>query len=445
MNIKEFHDSESEILTKEDVDTLKNNGFRLNGPADDDKTATPAKRMYVLKFLYNLDYNIATNPLPFKVDDAYADTFAKKAIGTHWIVPPKFMNTGTHLNGTHEGKEDTMEDLLEIQRKYSIGVNVVTFKNENTNNYYGVYSVFPEHQSRIEKKEFPISTSFTVGNPVFTKEGVMKAGEFLNIQTVKNPSYPPRLVNIQPVCGRDLQTCVTELRTAGAASVGLALNTISQGVKAMEEAELIAKVDESVKAAVEPLTEKVDKVVEMEKANADILKEVAAKTEGVDETKVITDGDAKEPEVKAAVPPMPDTAGAAVQQVLKELQNVKETAKTREQELEELKAFKTAQEKKDKEAADKLRLEAAKKLAAHKISIGKADKKDFEKLTKSYVALKDDKDNLVNLDLMIDLIGDSVPTGQTSPETAGAGVEYHKFDIEDTPNEASINYLRNLI
>ena len=127
---------------------------RILSTGDKQDLNLDAGKTYALRFLYNDKLNQATDPKPFRINESFTDTLAKKVIGMPWITPP---NTKQHLK-TNEKKQQVFKDTTELityQTQYSMGTFVSTLKNETTNNYYGIVELKPEFADDAEQGRLP--------------------------------------------------------------------------------------------------------------------------------------------------------------------------------------------------------------------------------------------------------------------------------------------------
>jgi hypothetical protein len=189
-----------------------------------------------------------------------------------------------------------------------------------------------------------------------------------------------------------------------------------------------------------------EKVVKNVENNNTVLKEVATKTEGVDETKVVEKVD--ESTASPDTPPTPDTpVGASGSQktltIPKDLKDhpwakeifihVKETQKT----LEEIK--KDAEARKNAEKLAQRRAQAQ-SIVEREILFQNVKEDDKEKEITKYINLKKEDGTLIDLDILDNYLKSRVPVVEESPIGA-SGATYPGLRSDPTerlPSNAEI-------
>lgn len=181
-------------LSPEEIADFKKDGIELNV----DKT-------YMIKFLFNDKWNNAGDPRPFRVKTELVDKLAKDFVGMPYVVNPK--NDAIHVRGSTDGLDDTTENLLEVQKDYTLGYVVHPIITAQ-NNVYGVIEVFDEYADTID--QMPEFTSPTITPIKEDAEGISDAIA-LNINGVSNAGYPKLLAGTSGVCKGGIKECILEL------------------------------------------------------------------------------------------------------------------------------------------------------------------------------------------------------------------------------------------
>lgn len=249
---------ENKQLTKEEINSFKKDGYDLS-----------EDRMYIIKFLFNDQWNNAADPRPFRIKTELVKKLADDAIGMPYVVNPN--GNDYHVRGTTAGKKDTVEDLLKVQINYAIGEIKAPIIKSN-NNVYGVIEIWKEFEKDIEN--MPIFTSPTIFVLDEDTDGV-KDAQFLNINAVNVPGYPEYLSGISGVCKGGIKKCMSELAPLGAAGKLIEnrknptfLNTLSILNKTMSAPEtktaptieMVAKDVEAMKGEITNINTKLDTI-----------------------------------------------------------------------------------------------------------------------------------------------------------------------------------------
>lgn len=248
---------ENKQLTKEEINSFKKDGYDLS-----------EDRMYIIKFLFNDQWNNAVDPRPFRIKTELVKKLALDAVGMPYVVNPK--NSDYHIRGTTDGKKDTAKDLLEIQINYAIGEIKVPIIKSN-NNVYGVIEIWKEFEKDIEN--LPMFTSPTIFVLDEDADGV-KDAQFLNINAVNSPGYPEYLSGISGVCKGGIKKCMEELAPLGAAgklienrknptflnTLSILNKTMSQPETATLSLETVAKDVEAMKGEITNINTKLDSI-----------------------------------------------------------------------------------------------------------------------------------------------------------------------------------------
>lgn len=405
----------------------------------------PDGKMYVIKFLFNDKWNQAVDPRPFKVKTTLIKKLANDSIGMPYVVNPN--NTTTHLRGSHEGRGDTAQGLLEIQAKYAIGLIKVPIIT-STNNVYGIVEVWKEYEKMVSDGLLPKETSPTLFVIKEDSDGIDDA-QFLNINGVDKGGYPDILAGTHGMCKGGIKECMTELAPLGAAGKliearkdGLFLNTL-KSLKGSMSAQIpdpalaaASPTEEKTEITLEVIAQKIDevkaveeKIVENVETNNSVLKEVATVTKGVDETQVVEKiGDEAAAESSSdsnpAIPTPAIIGAAGLQKMVipKELRSnefVKaliEKSKSDELRLGTLE--KGIQEEANRKLVDARKAQATsivdKMIAFKQISLDDKNTKIAE-----YMALKGEDGKLKDLELLDNYLKSTIPL-DGEPEVIGA-------------------------
>lgn len=181
-------------LSEEEVNNFRKDGIEL----DTDKT-------YMIKFLFNDKWNQAGDPRPFRVKTELVPKLAKDFVGMPYVVNP--YNDAIHVRGSTDGLDDTTENLLEVQKDYTLGYIVHPIITAQ-NNVYGIIEVFDEYADTID--EMPEFTSPTITPIKEDADGISDAIA-LNINGVSNAGYPKLLAGTSGVCKGGIKECILEL------------------------------------------------------------------------------------------------------------------------------------------------------------------------------------------------------------------------------------------
>jgi len=409
---------------------------------ESEKYHLPDGNMYVIKFLFNDKWNQAVDPRPFRVKTTLIKKLAEDSIGMPYVVNPN--NTTTHLRGSHEGREDTAQGLLEIQAKYAIGLIKVPLIT-STNNVYGIVEVWKEYEKMVLDGLLPKETSPTLFVIKEDGDGIEDA-QFLNINGVDKGGYPDVLAGTHGMCKGGIKQCMLELAPIGAAGKliearkdGLFLNTLQslKGAMSAEIADPAATPDvtlSDIAAKIDTVQVTAEKVVKNVENNNVVLKEVATKTEGVDETKVVEKIDESPMETPAATPEMPIIGAAGLQKLVipRELKNnefVKaliEKSKSDELRLGTLE--KGIQDEANRKLVEARKAQATsiveKMIAFKQVSLDDKNTKIAE-----YMALKSEDGKLKDLELLDNYLKSTIPSEQSiESEILGAsGSQFQNF------------------
>ena len=444
---------ENHVLTAEQIAEFNKNGSNLD-----------PKKLYIYKFLFNDKWNNAQDPRPFRIKPSLVDKLAKDAVGMPYVVNPE--NTGVHLRGKKD--PNSAKELLELQANFSIGVIRVPVIKES-NNVYGIIEVWPEFEDEIEK--LPVFTSPTLAIIKEDQDGIDDAN-FLNINAVDSPGYPEKLSNMMGICKNGIKECVAELSILGASGTlkenrshgQIFLNKLFNHNKAMSTESGTTGTNDGttepkpeptltdVVKAVEEVAVKVDevkvieeKVVENVENNNVVLKEVATKTEGVDETKVMEKiEESPASDLPADTPTEPPIVGASGNQktltIPKDLKNhpfvqdLVNNVKLTQKQLDEIK--RESQSRKDAEALA-LRTAQATSIVTKQILLKQVKEADKDKEIKKYVELKNQDGKPEDLTVLDNYLKGAVPSDD--PEVVGAsGYQFPELgnDHTETVNNA---------
>lgn len=382
-----------------------------------------AEKLYVLKFLFNDQWNNAGDPRPYRIKPELLEKLANDAIGKPWVVPQ--YGEALHIRAP----EDTAASLLEYQAKFSVGEIRKTITNPQTHNVYGIIEVWPEFEGAVNNDLIPPFVSPTVYNHKEDSDGLIEA-EFLNIQSVPSPGYPPHLAGISGICKGGINQCILELKTLGSAKMiqktrndpKLFSNMLKNILGAMSDPtetgttgtkpdgakpdttdnkDVIAKIDE-VKTVVEEVKKEVTEVKEMEVKIIEAVAEVATEAEGVDEAKI-----------KEILPDVPTTTGTTPEPK-PDTSTLGASKNTSPQVLELMKKskemqtkFDTLQSKYDKESAAraaKTRLDQATRITENMIKMKQVEEAKKDDTIKFYNELKGEDGNLKDLSLLADVL-----------------------------------------
>ena len=173
--------------------------------------------LYGQFFLYNNEMNEAGDPINFQVHAENNEKIAKSFIGRPYVVLPK-------VNGKWQEKHiraDTLDKVLNVQKKYSLGEIVRTPFNSITGNHNAVVKFFREHYDRIKKGDIPPATSPMLAHTksYFDDEGRLhiEDGIGVHLHGVPKGGYPPELSEVKSICKGGLDECMNELKIVAAA------------------------------------------------------------------------------------------------------------------------------------------------------------------------------------------------------------------------------------
>jgi hypothetical protein len=181
-------------LSPDEINRFRKDGIELNN-----------SKTYMIKFLFNDKWNEAGDPRPFRVKTELVPKLAKDFVGMPYVVNPH--NDAIHVRGSTDGKADTTENLLEVQKDYTLGYVVHPIITAQ-NNVYGIIEVFDEYADTID--EMPKFTSPTITPIQEDADGIGDAIA-LNINGVSNAGYPKLLAGTSGVCKGGIKECILEL------------------------------------------------------------------------------------------------------------------------------------------------------------------------------------------------------------------------------------------
>ena len=353
-------------LKPEEIIQLNKEGYNLDESKDS---------LYIIRFLWNNKLNKAYTPGPFRVVPELNDKLVKDAIDMPYIVGP---DPEEHLEGEDAGQPNTAQGLLKIQADFAIG-DIKKVLKSDTDNFYGIIKIYPDYHEDVMNNRIPMLVSPTF-EPIKWNHSDLIDANFLNLNAVNSGGYPVALTSIIGACKNGIKQCMAELSVYAAAGNLKASreqqesfsSTILKNMKPMEHEEVVQivkeitpeiakevipevtkELEETVVKPLEELTAKVDKIVEMGEANAEVLKEVATKTEGVDENKVATKEGGETDTTKdtpIGTPPNIATASGTEKLLLKQNEDTATKLKKLEVDLVDYKKDKEASNKKLKEA-----------------------------------------------------------------------------------------------
>ncbi len=173
--------------------------------------------LYGQYFLYNNEMNDAGDPINFQVHADNNAKIAKSFIGRPLVVPKKLENGEWD---TKHIRANSLPELLNIQKKYSIGEIVRTPYNTVTGNHNAVVKFFPEHYDLAKSGKLPKATSpmFAHSKSHFDEDGRLHIldGDGVHLHLVPKGGYPPEISEIQSICEGGLNECMNELKTVAA-------------------------------------------------------------------------------------------------------------------------------------------------------------------------------------------------------------------------------------
>jgi len=332
-------------LSTDEIEQFRKDGVELNN-----------SKTYMIKFLFNDKWNNAGDPRPFRVKTELVDKLAKDFVGMPYVVNPK--NDAIHVRGSTNGLEDTTENLLEVQKDYTLGYVVHPIITAQ-NNVYGIIEVFDEYADMVD--QMPEFTSPTITPIQEDADGIGDAIA-LNINGVSNAGYPKLLAGTSGVCKGGIKECILELMPLASSGRLKAYreqrkhDSLNRPIGASKVMSDVANTIEAPTETTAPETpEVVEEVRDLNKEVDEIKTEILTITDGLSALKETVDtiaqkvGVGNEPEVKEeianveeiiqSIPETPATEGATQtvapigasgKKVLslmnKELQKVKETS-----------------------------------------------------------------------------------------------------------------------
>lgn len=303
--------------------------------------------MYLMRFGWNNEMNQAADPAPFKIEKHLNPKLRQDALGMPYVVPP--YGQTKHVRKRKDEKhpqtvQEQLEAILKVQSDFAIG-EIQGSLEYDTGNVWLIIDVWPEFQAGVERGYYPPLVSPTFNLIDVDENGIVNDAQFLNLQTVPTSGYSPEYTQIESVCKNGIKECMMEMAVHGAAGTleqarkdGISFSsTKSKENQTMEESEIQAVVDKVIPAVEEKIQEQVVKPLEevkaevseikkMEDANAEVLLEVATKTDGVDEKKVVTKDSTTDSSSETSNPDSAVSGAAGNQQILK-LQNELNTVK----------------------------------------------------------------------------------------------------------------------
>lgn len=450
-------------LTPDQISEYNEKGYEL----DD-------KKMYIIKFLFNDKWNNAaswkdpTVEEPFRVKTELVEKLANDAIGMPYVVNPKASNR--HLSGSDEGLPDTPEALLEIQALYSYGVIKVPIIKPN-NNVYGIIEIFEDYEQEVENGNLPPFTSPSLV-PLKTDDDGISDAQFININGVDVSGYTEVLAGTHGVCKNGIKECVTELSLLGASGIlkssrdndkkflsnlkSLQKNMSTEGTTPPAPApeqtkeptltDIAAKID-AVETKVDEVVVLEEKVVANVETNAEVLKEVATVTEGVDENKVQEKVGESTPPVDDANPDEPIIVGASGKTgaltIPKELKDnsfvngLVQQVKNAQKDLNQIK--KDAMSKKEQEDLA-VREAQATSIVERQILLSQVKPEDKNKEIKKYVELQNEDKTLVDLSALDAYLKSSVsaePSNEPGEMVGASGFQPLGMRSDATPGKMS--------
>ena len=201
------------VLSQYDLAVLKREGVKIEDSKDG---------VYYALFLFNDKLNQATDPMPFEIHKNSLDKIAKTFIGRPHVVRPEDIsddkireelkaNVGEHVRGPI----DDPKKIIEFQKKYAIGDMFAYYRNQNSNNVYGLYVAYPEYANLILERKIPRGTSPLL-EPRKMEGHIVHDAIGLHVQSVGATGYDPQFAKITGACQGMLDECSSMLRTMGA-------------------------------------------------------------------------------------------------------------------------------------------------------------------------------------------------------------------------------------
>jgi hypothetical protein len=170
---------------------------------------------YIKVFVINDKQNRAADPEPFKINPKALEPIAASIVGRPFIVGP---DATKHVRGA-TGRAN---EILQVQKKWSVGEFVKSMMNPLSRNVYGIARIFPEFVKDLKKgfvrgRPLPKYSSPLVEVRRFGASGEITDGRILHVQAVDIPGYGPEVAKIVGTCDGMLNECMSELRHLGAA------------------------------------------------------------------------------------------------------------------------------------------------------------------------------------------------------------------------------------
>ena len=412
---------DNHILTKDELEKYQKSGYSLTDG-----------KMYVIKFLFNDKWNEAVDPRPFRVKTSLVKKLAQDSIGMPYVVNPN--NTRSHLRGSHEGKPDTAQGLLEIQAKYAIGLIKAPLIT-STNNVYGIVEVWKEYEKMVLDGLLPKATSPTLFVIKEDSDGIEDA-QFLNINGVDKGGYPDILSGTHGMCKGGIKECMLELAPIGASGHlvearknALFINTLKSLQKPMS-AQIDVPETASPDVTLSDIAAKIDtvqvtaeKVVKNVENNNIVLKEVATVTQGVDETKVVEKID-DAPADTSATPDIPIIGAAGNQKLVipKELRSnefVQALVNKQRSDEERLQSLEKSIQEENNRKIENARKAQATSIVEKMIAFKQVTVEDRNSKIAEYVALKGADGKLKDLEVLDNYLKSTIPL-EGEPEVFGA-------------------------
>ena len=173
--------------------------------------------MYAQFFLYNNEMNNAGDPIKFKIYPEKNEKISNSFIGRPYLLPAKDKDGKWTLK---HHRADTLDELLNKQRKFAAAEIVKVYQNPETGNFNAVAKVFPEYYDIFRKGDIPPFTSpmFAQSEYHIDEEGQMhiKDGIGVHLQGVISPGYSPDISSVMSICEAGLTECMNELKIVAA-------------------------------------------------------------------------------------------------------------------------------------------------------------------------------------------------------------------------------------
>jgi hypothetical protein len=176
---------------------------------------------------------------PFRVATGAIERIGASVVGRPFIVGP---DPTRHVRGA----SGTVEEVLQIQKKYAVGEFVKHFVKAGSNNVYGVVKVFKEFVDKARNGEIPKYSSPMIERYKYDMAtGEVTDGRVLHVQGVSVPGYDPAVAKLGVACVGMLDNCMQEIRAVAAAGQ---LAKFQSGVPGAHSIDDLVTTFESVKA-----------------------------------------------------------------------------------------------------------------------------------------------------------------------------------------------------